>query len=784
MRRGIMRWCGGGLVACLVALSTAPSLAAQQTGSVVGTVVARASGSPLGDVRVSVEESGQTVYTDRDGTFQIVGLTEGVHRLMFRRLGFEVASQSITVQTGRPVQLSVEMDAVPIRLSGVELTLRRPDLRPQTDLEQRQVREANPRDAGELLRELDGVNAVRRGPIGLDPVIRGLRETEVGVYLDGTRMFPAGPARMDSPMSHFDPTAVRKMEVVKGPYALTWGAGNLSAIRVETQDVFTEQSGMLHGTLLSGYDGNLGAEEMGGDLYGSFSDAVSFWAHGAWRQGDDYAAGGGQSVPADFVSGEGRGKLGFRLGRDSRLTMAGGYQDQGRLDYPGRLLDALLFHTLNLSGRYQLSRGTGVVRSVDVLAYVNTVDHEMDNENKPTADAANIPLPFGMDVHVDAEIDVAGGRVAAEFVPDPDWRIELGGDAYRTWRNAVRTIRRRDTGMELPVSPSLMWPGATIWDEGAFVRATRSAGNLSLSMTGRLDLVQADADTISDFFAANVGTNLSKSEVNVSSAVSLSVAASPRWTISLGAGSAVRTADATERYSDRTPASKAQISAEFMGNPDLAPERSSQADLWVEGHYPRVSLRSNVFARRVDNYITITPTEPALTKLLPLSPDVVYTYVNGDASFWGVEGSAAIVLADPLLLDLGGSYLWGQDLLLDEPALGISPVELHAGLRYEEVGGLFYGEGLTRYVGKQNRVATTRGELTTNQTASILPTGDYATFDLRGGVRPLPGLEFRFGVLNLTNVLYANHLNAKNPFSGTPVPEPGRVFFFDAAYSF
>ena len=40
------------------------------------------------------------------------------------------------------------------------------------------------------------------------------------------------------------------------------------------------------------------------------------------------------------------------------------------------------------------------------------------------------------------------------------------------------------------------------------------------------------------------------------------------------------------------------------------------------------------------------------------------------------------------------------------------------------------------------------------------------------------------GVSNLTDEAYVNHLNAKNPFTGTPIPEPGRVFFANLSLTF
>ena len=67
------------------------------------------------------------------------------------------------------------------------------------------------------------------------------------------------------------------------------------------------------------------------------------------------------------------------------------------------------------------------------------------------------------------------------------------------------------------------------------------------------------------------------------------------WNLSLGVGSVVRTADALERYADRFPASKAQTSAEFVGNPNLDPERSTQADVWLDGAGGAGRLNSTAF---------------------------------------------------------------------------------------------------------------------------------------------------------------------------------------------
>src|SRR5690606_31242579 len=248
-------------------------------------------------------------------------------------------------------------------------------------------------------------------------------------------------------------------------------------------------------------------------------------------------------------------------------------------------------------------------------------------------------------------------------------------------------------------------------------------------------------------------------------ALTLSLPVTSRWSVSGGAGTVVRTADANERFSDRAPSKRAQIGAEFMGDPGIRPERSTQVDLWVDARYPRWVGSVNLFWQRIDDVITIEGTD--LPRMSSMSAPTVFRYVNGDARYRGAEASARISLTDALAVSASTAYLWGRDVTLDEPALGVSPWRADLGVRWEPVAGPFF-QVSGRAVASQERVSTTRGETSTP---------GYETVDVHAGV-PLPGgVTARFGVDNLFDRAYTNHLNARNPFTGLAVPEPGRVFF-------
>ena len=500
-------------------------------------------------------------------------------------------------------------------------------------------------------------------------------------------------------------------------------------------------------------------------------------------------------MPGDFESWEGRGKLGIDVGENGQLILQGGYQEQGPIDYPGRLLTAETFEAPTFSGTFAWS-GDGTLRTFEAKAYRNQVDHTMSNRGKPTevdaVMAARPTPPFcALDIGVDSGILVRGGRAAAQLEFGGPWSAEIGGDLVDTNGDATRTIRRSASAASAcgnmldnagAAITTRMWPDATITDVGGFARLAWREGRVSLSGTVRLDQVSADAPAseVSTYFTANnpSGADLDASETNVSAAVTASFDLEENWVLALGIGSAVRTADATERFSDRIPATKAQFAAEFMGDPQLKPERSTQGDIWADGRYENVSVHFGAFYRKMQDYITILE-RTDLTNQLPLSvPPRVYQYINGDATFYGVDASIAVGITNEVTVHTTGSYLYGQDDELDEPAIGVSPLQGSLGVRYEELMGRFYVEATGNAVGSQERVASTRNEASTP---------GYQTADLRAGVGLANGITLRGGVLNVFDKDYYDHLNARNPFAlpdRLPVPEPGRVLFVDVAVAF
>jgi len=759
------------LASLLGVLIAAPAaLAADPINGTVEVIVTDTEGTPLSGASVIVLGTQLGSLTDARGVAVVRGVPSGPQRLRVSRLGYAAQELAVTVASQAVVQLTVALVLDPTRLEGFRVSVLRPNLSPEVQVAEGAIQEANPHDLGAVMRTLPGLDAIRRGGLGLDPVVRGLRDTQVGAYVDGMRTLPGGPGGMDTPLSHIDPSAVRGMEVVKGPYALTWGTGNLSAIRVET-DPLPVRGTPLSGRVLLGADSNLSAREAALLLRGSEGD-VAYLVSGGWRTAESYTSGAGAEIPGAFTSGEVRGKLGLHTSATSQLTLSGWYQGQRDIDYPGRPLDADWFDTWNASLRWEHAPLQGRMRSLEVMSYLYTVDHGMNNDQKPTALANPQRMPpFPQEIVTLSRVEVMGGRVASVLEVHPSLTLEVGGDGYTALHQASSTNRNRDTAVLM--MERLIWGDARLSALGLFTRAEFPVGRLIASGTVRLDHLRAGADTASAFFLQNAGSDLRSSDSHLSGAATLTWPLGAWASASVGAGSVVRPADANERYSDRAPSKRSQISAEFMGDPSIRAERSQQIDVWLDVQRPRWAGSLNLFSQWIDDHITIEETE--LPRQSAMSAPTVYRHVNGSAHYRGAEATGSVRVHDDVTLSSAVSWLWAEDRTLNEPALGVSPLRGDVGIRWNPAGGGGFVEASGRLVARQDRISATRGEEAT---------AGYETLDLQGGL-PLPGgITVRAGVQNVFDRDYVNHLNARNPFTRAFVAEPGRVFFIRISSTF
>ena len=744
----------------LVLATALPATAA--TGAVAGRVV-DPQDRPIAGATVELTcpslAAPVRATSDATGAFRLETASEDCV-LIIEATGFDRHSRALSGAS----ELTISLALSTIR-SEILVTSSLPELATERRLSGDEIGQTGAGDLAEALRGAPGLSAVRRGPVNLEPTIRGLQEEQVGMFVDGTRTFAAGPGRMDSDISHVGIHATQGVRVVKGPYALAWGAGALSALEIDTlrPDFRQDATAGLgwHGAAGVAYGDNDGALDGHFGAWGS-GEKLRFYLGAGRREGDDYEDGDGALVPADYESTETRWRFGFRPSKGLTLDYSGGYQEQNDIDYPGRLLDATYFyarsHVLELTWE-----GEGAISEVYGQLYANHKDHLMNNDQKPTArDMAGRVPPFAISVALPTESNTEGARFKIAARRDATaW--SFGADYYKVEQTASRTISRRSN--DLVLFEDAVWPDGEIEDLGAWGQVVWGGEGYRLGATLRFDDAGAEARNLSPFFAANTTGSSNPSDSHVSAAVSSTIDVGDHWSLSLGAGRAVRTATVLERYSDRFPSTKFQLAAEFMGNPALDPEQSLELNAGGRGAYGDLLVEVEAFYRRIDDYITIVP-DPALPKRLPLSPPVVFRYVNGSrATFYGGELVLRQRFGDAVSWRGSLAYVRGEDQALDEPVLGVAPLNGEVGVRFHGLEGRLWIDLAGRFADAQDRVAASRFERRTPGWAIVNLTASYEL---------ARGLTLTAAVDNLTDHAYAEHLNSPDPFTRERVREIGR----------
>ena len=824
------------LLIALLLVAAAPAASPAQEAATVSGTVRDAQHLVLPGVTVTLGTSGgafiTTAVTDRAGAFTLPGVAPGTYVLRASLLGFADHTETVTVGgKGAATEIVLEVGAFS---QEVTVSALMPEVATEVLITADEIERRVVRDLAQSLRNHAGVTALRRGPINLDPAIRGLYAEQIGVFVDGTRTFAAGPARMDSGLSHISPHALQSLHVVRGPYALTWGAGTLSAIRADTfKPAFSGGALEIGGRAGYNHGANGNANDAFASLYGS-SDRLRFTVQHNSRAGSDYTDGGGNTVQGDYESLDTRWSLGGRLGNRTLLEYSGGYQKQSDIDYPGRILDATLFETHSHALDLSHARPTGLLSELAAQVYVNDKRHVMNNNNKPTAlpNPARTP-PFAIDVHLPATAETLGGRFHATLANGP-LSYKLGFDAYRLQQSATQTVTDRNTG-QIHHNLHPVWPDATLNNVGAYAQVIYEQGRGSLGATVRVDREDARVGGVTSFFADNAvpayglhsehgrfplqppvahgGTGLGghathgagdhamgdgamehgaaghagapamlvaadhfdQTNTNVSAAANARLRLTETWLVDLGIGRAVRNPSALERYADRFPAVKFQTAAEFVGNPLLVPETSVELNAGTTLRIGQATLEGDVFWRAIDNYITVAH-DPNLAQRLPLSPAQVYRYVQADAArFAGFDLRATTDAGRWVSVRGGWSFVRAADLLFDEPLFGVPPFEQQYAIEVHDPARTWWAELQLTAAADQDRVAASRLEL---------PTAGWTTLDLAGGAELVDGVTLRAGIRNLTNELYFHHLNALNPFSGQRIAEFGRSGHVGLEYAF
>ncbi|WP_078462919.1 TonB-dependent copper receptor [Solemya velum gill symbiont] len=616
------------------------------------------------------------------------------------------------------------------------------------------------RDTAEMLRDIPGVSGSRIGGHGTDPTIRGQSQNRINVLLDGAYVHGGCPNRMDPPTAYAPTASYEEITVIKGVRTLEYGggAGGTILFNRETRPFYEDEP--VRASAEAGYrsNGNIwdaaidvsaGSEKFFGRFIGSHMEA------------DNYEDGGGNEIRSGFEESNGTLILGFTPDSDHRLDLTLEAQRTDDLLYAGAGMDSPVSDNDTIRLKYQAENMPGMLDKLKIEAYRSEVAHVMDNYTLRT------PPMMMDDMRAPSTSDTTGGRIVLEVDSDiGHWK--MGVDMQNNDRDADRF---NDTSGNLN---SVLWPGVSIDQTGAFVELEHDLELTNRIIGGiRYDHVTSDASRAdidppmmpmspNQLYSLYYGATAEKrTENNWGGLLRFEHDLDSGDMLYAGISRTVRTADATEKYIASNGMSP---DARWVGNPTLDPEKHHQIEAGAVLRGDKWELDASVYYTDVQDYILRDRNHNNGGN------GNATIYRNVDASLYGFEASLNYQWNADWSSNFGLAYVHADNDTDDRPIAQTPPLEAVASLDYKASD--WDAGARVRAAAKQTRVdddASTGSGLDVDQTPG------WAVVDLYGEYRVNSNVTVDFGVDNLFDEEYAQHLNRSSAFDPTQIQvnEPG-----------
>ena len=631
-----------------------------------------------------------------------------------------------------------------------------------------------PKNVADLFNGINGFSVIKRGNYAIDPSFRGSQYEQLNIQYDGgTKAMHACPNRMDPITTHIIPEEIAKIEIIKGPYTVRYGATFGGVINMVTQKPDYEDYG-LHGKVSGGYESN-GNSLVNMVKVQYIKDKYDIIGNIGYRDFGNYEDGNDTEIPSSFRSTDYGIKMGYNFTEDQR------FQVHWRQSYGRDFLHAALpmdteyDNSSILSLDYKLDSLGEISKSLTAKFYYSYVDHLMTNNNRPSF--------IMMEASSEVDATTIGGKLEVNWRPVEKLNLFSGFDAMHIARDGGRTrLVKVMNGNPLPMPMTFndkVWQDSSIDDFGLFTEAKWSVNNSTIVTLGlRYDLViSAIKDPEDDF--ATMYDLVKRTENNISGTVSVKKLVSDNFTIEAAYGRGVRSANMIERYINHFTIG--QDPFEYIGNPNLDAEVNNQFEIGFKGNNSLNNFKysTSFYYSSFENYIVAVVDENLNRKYMPMAePRNPKVFRNLDKAYkTGFEAMAQVDFLKDYYFKTELAYVYAKNKDLNESLPLTAPVttQLSFGLEKDK----YWANIQYNITSEQSNIARSFGETKTD---------GYQTLDMRLGLKPIKNITIGVALINAFDKAYNNHLNFsftnQVDFGRTQITEPGRNYSAFLQYTF
>lgn len=737
---------------------------------------------PISSAIIHLIEADEFLESNEQGEF-VITFTETTNiEIHIHSLEFEEVFTNLTLaQNNQIIYLRPKVNRLPEVLVTGQL-FKDPVMHITTpDLTEKVTQ---PKNVADLFRDINGFGLIKRGNYAIDPSFRASQYEQLNIQYDnGTKVMHACPNRMDPITTHVIPEDIAKIEVIRGPYSMRYGATFGGIINMVSKRPEIGDYG-FSGSASSGYETN--GNSMVNMLRLQYAeekfDVVGMYGY---RDFGNYKDGQGREIPSSFRSIDYSLRMGYNFNSNERLQLHW-RQSFGRDVLHASLpMDSDFDDSSMISLDYFKKRMNGSLKTIQAKTYFSYVDHLMSNQRRSNFEASEAFAPV--------EATTAGGRLELEWELAKNWSLFTGSDALLISRDGQRNRLVKQNMMGMPLDTPLeftdkIWQDSFINNYGLFAETKYQINSSTLLNAGvRYDLVQSKTrDPETDFQAYYPNLN-ERFEHNFSGSISVKKILHENHQLEVAFGRGVRSANMIERFINHFQVG--QDPFEYVGNPNLDAEINNQFEIAyqgkknVEGTIEQLYWGASVYYSYFQNYIVAIIDETKNRKFMPnQEPIHPKVFQNLDKAYkTGFEANAGLKLLTHFTFNADFAYVYARNQDLNESLPLTPPLRSTFSLQYN--ASKFWAGADYRVVSKQSQLALSFGE---NQN-----TPGYQLLDLRMGYELIPNLNIGTAVLNVFDKNYFDHLNFAFRNQGNVglsgmerLTDPGRNFTLFVKYDF
>jgi iron complex outermembrane receptor protein len=750
-------------------------------------------GSKITGATLYIESLNRYETSDLDGNYQFLNLCNGKYTITVSHLACETKTFNIEVKSDMIYDINLEhhieeLDEIKVKGSS---TIKQTVTSQESLLKSKDLEEFSSGSIGDALKQVSGVNSLNTGNTIVKPVINGLHSSRIIVMTNGVRLHDQDWGIEHAP--NIDINSAESISVIKGSSALAFGGDAIGGVVVlNPQPSFLKDS-LFGKTIVSGQTNGRGYS-LSSKLTKTFKKGWYVSAQGTSKQFGDFEA------PNYSLTNSGINSKSFSVNAGFS-TFEQGFN---------------VFYSF-LNNEIAILRSSHIGNIEDLVTAINSQQPQVIEAfsydiNSPRQDVTHQVLKakfykrfknFGrIDVQYDFqnnqrfEYDLRVGEDRNKAALD----LNLKTHSVKT---SLKVDRNSTTAFEIGVvgnyqnnfaNPNTgvrrLIPDYDKIDLGIYgLLDFKLNDHLRLDFGARYDFNYYDAKKFyrtsrwesqgydldfGDIVLEDLGTQLLVNPEfeyhNVSVSAGLTYDFDDKNKILFNYSLANRAPNPSELFSDGLHHSAARIE---LGDLRITQETANRIAASYLFSSEKLTINIESFYNHISDFIYIEPTgtEQTIRGAFP-----VWSYVQTNASLFGIDLSLDYKLSNQWHISNRSSFLKGRDLELDRPLIDMPSAKTVNSLSYKNEKWLKFNAQLqSEIVFRQNEFPDNNFEVfipTTNETVlldvsspppayHLLHFSSDITFALNEGTYLNVGLSLQ----NLLNTSYRNYLNRLRYFA-------------------